>query len=430
MKHFKNIERIITCALLVVALCMVSCVRKVFDLQETIPIVSKVLNDSSSVYYVNFEKLPSQRDTLPIGVVEFDGYLPMTETLLHLEHFNNITGRDGLDRIPDLAGEKFQTLLDLENLPYQDYVEANKSYYLREIVVKNALFLLSNKYYLHSSDKTAKGVKDPCKIIVVSSPWASAYGVSDIEQLLRLSKSDVKVVGVIRPTVRTVYEDVKRSNNDSVAVGILDSYGEAYLFEEALNKHKKHSEESKYLKVVTGNLKELTAVIDKEQVNWDEESLQANEKRAVLDSIINSHIRSCIVSLLDSLQNSKEQIPLKSLILGSWEQDNYTPRILSVIEELRHYTVNGRQIYAHLIDKNFTIINPLECAARECYRILRNDNLLAFNPTENHSEDFKSVANYTVGTENLDSDGKLTREFKLSREVGKEEETTVIVKFE
>lgn len=428
MKLKNHIVRTILClGLLPLMAALASCGEQASYDQETIPIVQKAVYDTASVYHVAFGAYPSQLDTLPIGIIEFDGWQPMEETLAQLESYNNITGKDGNDGIPDFAGENYQILLDSENLPYEDYIEAKNENYLREITVKNAIFLLSNKYYIQSSDKVAKGTKSPCKIILVSSPWASAYGVSDIEQMLRLAKSDVKVVGVIKPAVKEVYNDIIRSKNDSVAVAVLDSYGEGALFEQAIKEQSKHEEGVKYISVINGNLKELATIMSNKMEEWDEEETDINVQSAVNDSILRSHIRRCIVSVLDSLQSSQEQIPLKSIVLGSWEQINYTPDILSVLEELRHYTVNGREVYAHLIDPDLKIIYPLECAAKECYMLLRNNNLLAFNPNDSYKSMFKSVPNYTVNTENLDANGSLSREFKLSRQIGKEEETTVAV---
>ncbi len=377
-----------------------SCSEQAFENHDTIPIVQKALYDTTSVYYSNFGKFPYQNDTLPIGIIEFDTINPMALTLLQLERFNNITGKEGDDHIPDFAGEKFQLLQDLENYPYNDYLDADREDYLREIVVKNALFLLSDKYYIHSSDKVAKGVKSPCKIIIVSSPIASAYGLSDIRQMLRIAKLDVKVLGVIEPTVRGVYNEIKNSKSDSLTIGILDT-GEGVLFERAISDIKKKAKDVKSFSTLSGTIKE---------------------------PLTDSLIRESIVSMIDSIESLPTQMPLKCLVLSSWEQALFSSTIISVIEELKSHTVNGRKIYAHLIDKDFKLIIPFECTAKECYNYLRNDNLLAFNPNDNQIEVFKSVPNYTVDTEYLDSEGFLTSEFKLSREVGKEEETTVIVK--
>ena len=86
---------------------------------EVTPIMKKALHDSSSIYFANFGKYPSQRDSLPIGVFDSGtGGLTVLEVMLKSDNINNITGADGHDGIPDFAGEDFEYLGDQANMPY------------------------------------------------------------------------------------------------------------------------------------------------------------------------------------------------------------------------------------------------------------------------------------------------------------------------
>ena len=83
-------------------------------------------------------------DNAPIGVFDSGlGGLTVLERLLDVDLMDNATGKSGADGIPDLARERFVYLGDQANMPYGDYDAEGKSEYLRELIVKDAEFLLS-----------------------------------------------------------------------------------------------------------------------------------------------------------------------------------------------------------------------------------------------------------------------------------------------
>src|SRR5574344_2731444 len=178
---------------------------------EVTPIMKKALNDSSSIFFANFGAYPSQRDSLPIGVFDSGtGGLTVLEVMLKSDNIKNITGADGHDGIPDFAGEDFEYLGDQANMPYGNYSSEGKDDYLRELAVKDALFMLGNKYYTSNIEKNPKGVKKPVKIIVIACNTATAYGLKDIKNLLELSKTGVKVIGVINAGVNALFAELDK----------------------------------------------------------------------------------------------------------------------------------------------------------------------------------------------------------------------------
>ena len=78
-----------------------------------LPISSKSLYDTSSVYYAEFDKYPTDLSTLPIGVIDAssEGF-SVVEDLLVADYVDNITGALSPDGIPDFGGENFQFLAD------------------------------------------------------------------------------------------------------------------------------------------------------------------------------------------------------------------------------------------------------------------------------------------------------------------------------
>ena len=99
-------------------------------------------------------------DEAPIGVFDSGlGGLTVLERLLDVDQVNNATGLYGPDGVPDLARESFVYLGDQANMPYGDYAAEGKSDYLRELILKDAKFLLSTNYYTRAEEQEPSGVK-------------------------------------------------------------------------------------------------------------------------------------------------------------------------------------------------------------------------------------------------------------------------------
>ena len=85
---------------------------------------------------------------LPIGVFDSGiGGLTVLEALLKLDVFHNDTLQPGADGVPDFAQERFIYFGDQANMPYGNYSAVNRTDYLRELIVKDAVFLLGRRAY-------------------------------------------------------------------------------------------------------------------------------------------------------------------------------------------------------------------------------------------------------------------------------------------
>ena len=81
------------------------------------------------------------------------------------------------------------------------------------------------------------------------------------------------------------------------------------------------------------------------------------------------------------------------------------------------------------IPDDFRFVDPAVYVAVECYRLLRDMDLLSGTATPGSSMAFLSVANPTLPPECLTSDGQLTRAFKYGRDVGSDAVITKPVPF-
>lgn len=164
-----------------------------------------------------------QRD-LPIGVFDSGiGGLTVLEAILKVDLVDNRTGKPGPDGIPDLAGERFIYLGDQANMPYGSYAAANGTDYLRELILKDVVFLLGRRY------RPAPGApprfdKPPVKALVIACNTATAYGLEDIRAALKGWGLDIPVIGVVEAGAEAVAELLPASGAPP-SVGVLATEG-------------------------------------------------------------------------------------------------------------------------------------------------------------------------------------------------------------
>ncbi|MDR0754052.1 MAG: aspartate/glutamate racemase family protein, partial [Prevotellaceae bacterium] len=186
-----------------------SCHSKKAEHPDNIPIISKILSDTSSKFYTDFSKYPNDRKSLATGIFDSGtGGLTVLEKFMVCDEYNNATGEMQADGIPDFENEDFNYLGDIANMPYGNYSQENKTDYLRELIIKDALFLLKEK---------------PSKIIVIACNTATAYGLEDISTLLKKSGTGIHVIGVINAGVNATLLPLDRNND--YAIGVLATAG-------------------------------------------------------------------------------------------------------------------------------------------------------------------------------------------------------------
>lgn len=436
---------------------------------ELIPISQKALSDTSSAFYADFSSYPAQRKSLPIGVFDSGtGGLTVLEVLLGLDNFDNITGKEGKDGIADLAGENFIYLGDEANMPYGDYDAAGKSDYLRELVAKDALFLLGDKYYNLAIDDEPTGIKERVKIIVVACNTATAYGLADIQSLLAESGTGVRVIGVINAGVRAALAELDPAKNYAIGVmatpGTISSgaydrtiseiasqkgftgtiqvfsqsgYGFAnavegvydYVFEGATAPRENY----RGPRLGKGDSDINPSILDRYHFDFSNNGVLFTKERGEYTEIqLNTaanYARFHLVSLLENHRKSGCKFPLNSIILGCTHYPFLLDTLNKAIQELRNYKKDGIYLYRNSISKDFKFIDPAQNTAIECYSILRESGQLAFRPTESTVSAFISVPSYGLPAVCLDADGSLAYAFKYGRNVGTEDITTKQVPF-
>ena len=178
-----------------------------------------ILSDTSSFYYVDVTNYPVKNKKLPIGIFDSGtGGLTVMDAIVNYDGFNNQNKTLSSDGILDFEKECFIYLADQANMPYGNYPSLGKTDVLKEHILKDFQFLLSNKYYQSSGDEEFKIDKTPVKAIVIACNTATAYGMDDIETFLKKAKLDIKVIGVINAGVKGAFENIAKDENCSIGV--------------------------------------------------------------------------------------------------------------------------------------------------------------------------------------------------------------------
>jgi glutamate racemase len=461
---------IITIAL---SAALYSCKTNVLQADINLPIVDRALFDSTSVYYGEFEEYPENLKMLPIGVFDSGtGGLTVLEKIVSLDLFDNITGKRGDDDILDFAGEHFIYLADQANMPYGNYDAEGKSDYLRELVIKDALFLLDDNYYETQYDRESDGIKPRVKIIVIACNTATAYGLKDITSLLEQSNTGVKVIGVINAGVKATLDQLNISEGEApFAIGVLATPGtiasgayqrtieemvaergiktdvtvvnqKGYGFAEAVDSEPDfvnpalYTPRDSYRGPRIGRGDDSLDISLMRIYNFDfsgnrmlyKRDVQGGYRDIQLNDAVN-YARFNLVSLVEKHRLSSSTAPLRAVILGCTHYPFLIEILWQVINELRNIQVNGQYIYKHLIADDFIFIDPAVYTAIECYNTLREDGNLALRIGEQKVDGYISVPDGFIDSRYLTPDGKLTYEFKYGRDVDSKEITTKQVPF-
>ncbi len=180
--------------------------------------------DGQAMNSLNFAALKGDRSGLPIGVFDSGiGGLTVLEAILKLDAFNNATLAPGADGVPDFAGERFIYLGDQANMPYGNYAAKGRLDFLKELIVRDAVFLLGQRYRA-SQTATPSYDKPPVKAIVIACNTATAYGIEDIRAALKSWQLDVPVIGVVEAGARAV-NDITPSEGKPGTVAVLATLG-------------------------------------------------------------------------------------------------------------------------------------------------------------------------------------------------------------
>lgn len=441
--------------------------------QSDLKIENSILNDKNSFYYIDFKNYAKELKNLPIGVFDSGtGGLTVLDALVNFDQNNNKTQKAGADGKLDFAKENFIYLADQANMPYGNYNATGKDDLLKEHIIKDFQFLLSNKYYESASDKTPKTNKSRVKAIVIACNTATAYGYAEAEAFMKKTGLQIPIIGVINAAARGTLAHFENNVNGSIGVfatvGTIASNGyERTLREMITSKQLKGNiqifnqggfglaeavdEEPDFINMVAQNPQENyrgpslsnsnygidKTLLDVYNFNFDKNKMLCDSKDVEDCSVMQlndseNYVRYHMVSLLEKMRKAEKVEPLKALILGCTHYPYLVKEIDQVLDELRNYKGNnGQYIYKNLIAEKVHLIDPSVFVAQELYEALEAQNLLSTKGNMfQKSEFYISVPNKLNPDVLVDNQGRFTYDYKYGRNEGEIQEYIKVVPFD
>lgn len=427
--------------------------------QKTSSLVEIVERGTSDNFTVPFDRYTNEMNGLPIGVFDSGiGGLTVLEAIIQLDAFNNTTYEPGPDGRPDFESERFIYLGDQANMPYGNYPSERKTDFLRELILKDVVFLLGERYWLSATAKTPRYDKPPVKAIVIACNTATAYGLQSINAALKQWRLPVRVIGIVEVgadgAVRSIAE---RGGKGAIAVlatvGTCKSEGYVHAIAQ---KAKEAGIESPAV-IQQGCLGLAGAIEGDPSYICSPEKARAVDYRgpavhhpiAPIDpglfgqyrfeiegflgnidqpntwrlNSIENYIRYHTTSLLESYRLDGKSEPIGAVILGCTHFPFYQNEIAASLRRLRDFhDSNGVKPFNDLILKTPSFIDPAELTAMRLYEALIASERLNKEADESVpriDEFYISVPNTSLSGVKLTETGGFTYEYKYGRDCGR-----------
>jgi glutamate racemase len=325
---------------------------------------------------------------LPIGVFDSGvGGLTVLEAIKAHDRHDNRTGKEGADGVPDFAGERFIYFGDQANMPYGNYASAGRTDFLRELVLRDVLFLLGRHH--------ARGVKPPVKAIVIACNTATAYGLEDIRSAVKAWGIPVIVIGVVEAGAQGLAETAQGSQG---GVAVFATVGTC-----ASNAYPKA-----IAKVSGRPVRQLGSATLAAAIEGD-----PSVKTPVRDII-----RDDVGAFL-KLAAADQATSIDTLMLGCTHYPLVADEISDAFAYWRdHADADGRKPYARLVAPKLKQVNPAAWTAEALWRSLHGAKMRVGSQSVARDYFFVSVPNPAWPGVGLAADGSLAYDYKYGRQPG------------
>lgn len=385
------------------------------DVGEPVPpsFVDLVESGESILWSVDFDQYRSPDPDLPIGVFDSGiGGLTVLNEIVTIDRFDNLTHERGPDGRADFEGESFIYLGDQANMPYGNYPSEGKTAFLKELVLKDAVFLLGDRYWSSADSPSPRRDKPPVKAIVIACNTATSYGLEDLLDALEQWGIPVFTVGVVAAgadgAIQSLLE-MKASGAVAVMATIGTCRSEGYVREITRSSEMAGIETPEIIQqgslglasAIEGNSEYIVpagsatfatyrgpavdnpeAPIDLSLIrhyNFDPDGLLGDPDDPTtwrLNSVDN-YIRYDTTSLVENHRRSGSNEPITTVILGCTHYPFHQGAIEASFDELREFeTVEGETPYRGMVAEDVVFIDPAELTALQLYEILAEKELL------------------------------------------------------
>jgi len=418
-------------------------------------IITEAITDNNSPYYVDTANYPVDRSALPIGVFDSGtGGLSVLNTILELDEFNNSTHEPGSDGIADFISEQFIYLADEANMPYGRYYAEGKADFLRELVVKDVLFLLGTQYYLSPEDQNPHKDKDPVKSIVIACNTATAYGLETVREAMDFWGLNINITGIIEAGAKRALEIVSGNGHEHSIIGVLATEGTCASggYPVSITRFAETLLPGENIPVVQQAGVGLAGAIDGDINSFDPEATKPRQETeyfgpginhpgypidttlwkeyhfqtgngllvnknpkgkitAIQLNSVTNYIRYMVTHLVIKVSQEFPDHTLDVVILGC----THYPYVAAEIQDHFVYLRQSDEKYQHIIPEDITLIDPAKSLAIGLYEELTDTDLWGKNHYSN-SRFFISVPNRLLQENRIDEVGEFPYDWKYGRD--------------
>jgi len=303
---------------------------------------------------------------LPIGVFDSGiGGLTVLEAILAADDFDNRTLEPRPDGRPDFAGERFVYLGDQANMPYGNYPREGNEAFLRELILKDAVFLLGRRFWPAADAAEPALDKPPVKAIVIACNTATAYGIDDLRAAIGRWRVPVPVVGVVEAGARGVLQSDRSATRRDEAVAVLATIGtcasNAYpqAIAATFGRAGRRAPE-----VVQRGFADLAAAVE-------------GDPAVLARTSVERTIAADLRELLDERRRTAADRPVGTIVLGCTHFPLVRRQIVDELERLRRVEEDGGRPYEPLIAEEIEVVDPASLTAKELFRTLALERLRA-----------------------------------------------------
>ncbi len=422
-------------------------------------LVEIVERGQSELLAVSFGRYATGTRELPIGVFDSGiGGLTVLAAILQLDAYNNVTHQPGRDGHPDFESERFLYMGDQGNMPYGDYPSEGKTDFLQELILRDVVFLLGERYWPSATAPEPRHDKPPVKAIVIACNTATAYGLETLIAALKQWRLPVPVIGIVDVGADGAVRAIAAQNgNGAVAVlatvGTCQSGGYPRAIAQKANQagirppkviqqgclglaSAVEGDPSYIRSIGTAATADYrgpavgspAAPIDPDllgQYDFDPKGLLGDLDRPAtwrLNSVEN-YIRYHTASLLEFYRRSGDREPISVVILACTHFPFYEQEIAASLGRLRDFQEpDGEAPYKNLLQESPSFIDPAELTASRLYETLAGAGLLLEprdKPVLSVDEFYISVPNTSCPDVKLAQGGGFTYEYKYGRDPGR-----------
>ncbi len=430
-----------------------------FDLVKNFAQHSRMHSDGNTAFSVDLSAWSEELRDLPIGVFDSGiGGLTVQEAIFSMDAFNNDNLSPGPDGRKDFENERFIYFGDQANMPYGNYPSVERRDFLKELILKDAAFLLGKRYWAAPDAIEPRLDKPPVKAIVIACNTATAWGLEEIRELISIWKIPVFVVGVVEAGARGVTEVIE-SDGKQRTVAVLATVGTcaSNAYPKAIGRSVGQAGKQLPIMIQQGSLG-LAAAVEGDPAFISSElgggtgrssylGPSVENQKAALDAAnlkdygfdsaglrgdpelpnslrlnsIENYVRYDVATLVKNYKASGKTSAIDTVVLGCTHFPLVQNEILSAFARMRAYETNGETPFKSLIAESIAIVDPAELTAKELFRETARRKLLRKSSADSPKSGdlfFISIANQNCPQAVINSDQSLDRDYKYSRDPG------------